>query len=248
VADTNTSPRLEVRGVAHRFGSRHALVDVTLSIGLGVTTLLGPNGAGKTTLMRVVAGQLRLQQGSVVLDGLPHTRPSVARVSYLPQHPQIFGRFTCLEFVTYCAWLRGLGSRRAKLQAGAALEAVGLSDRCADHAKTLSGGMQRRLAIAAVLSSQPRIVLLDEPLAGLDPEQQHEVRRVIRQVGQDASVLVATHVLQDVVTLADKVCLIHRGRVAYDGHVIGFLGTTPQHATTADVERAYVRCVDASRG
>ena len=241
-------PELAVKAVSHAYGRRRALDRASLCIGRGVTTLLGPNGAGKTTLMRLVAGQLRLQEGSIRLDGATLDRRSRAEVGYLPQHPQLFDRFTCLEFVTYVGWLRGLGLRQARRQAADALGAVGLADRGHDKTKTLSGGMQRRLAIAAALSSKPRVLLLDEPMSGLDPDQQHDVRQVIKALGTHASVLVATHVLQDVPSLADHVCLIHDGRVAFDGGVVAFLGTTSERATTADVERAYADRVGSRAG
>jgi ABC-type multidrug transport system ATPase subunit len=228
-----------VESVIHAYGRRTALDRASLRVGRGVTTLLGPNGAGKTTLMRLIAGDLRLRGGSIRIDGRALDRRSRGEVGYLPQDPQLFDRFRAVEFVTYAGWLRGLGPRKAKQHALDALALVGLADRLGDKVGTLSGGMRRRLAIAAAVSCRPRVLLLDEPMSGLDPDQQHDVRAVIEDLGRSASVLVATHVLQDVPSLADHVCLLHQGRVAFDGDVRCFLGTAPELATAAVVERAY---------
>ncbi len=245
---TTATPELLVEGVSHAFSRRTALDKASLQVGRGVTTLLGPNGAGKTTLMRLVAGQLRLQAGVISVDGRPLDRRSRAAVGYLPQDPQLFDRFTALEFVTYAGWLRGLGSRPARHLGSEALALVGLSDRSDDKVGSLSGGMRRRVAIAAAVCSRPRVLLLDEPMSGLDPDQQHDVRRVIADLASLAGVLVATHVLQDVPSLADKVCLIHRGRVVFTGDVASFLGTTPELATAPVVERAYASRVRPEAG
>ena len=232
-----------VEGLSHRYGKRSALDEASLSIGRGVTILLGPNGAGKTTLMKLVAGQLRVRRGSVHVGGAPLSRASRSQVGYLAQDPQVFGRFTCREFVTYCGWLRGLSSRQAWQRADEALREVDLIDRIDARASTLSGGMRRRLAIAAVIVAAPSVILLDEPMSGLDPEQRSEVRRTIQELGRSATVLVSTHILYDVSTLADDVCLLHQGRMAFSGPVITFLGTSPQRATAEDVERSYAAWV-----
>jgi len=226
---------IEVRGLTCRLGRRRAVADVDLSIGKGVFGLLGPNGAGKTTLLRVLATVLRPESGSVRLlgrDGAdPVRRKEIrARIGYLPQDLGYYGGFTAVEFVEYVALLREMPARRAAAEAVRAIERVGLAGRARSRLRTLSGGMLRRVGIAQAIVNDPELLLLDEPTAGLDPEQRVEFRHLLRELGTAASVLVSTHLVEDVGTACDRVGLLYEGRVVFAG--------TPAELTARDDGRS----------
>lgn len=245
---------LEVRGLSHSYGRLSALREVSFSAGLGVTALLGPNGAGKSTLFGVVAGVLGRQHGEVTVEcpGI-HERPtssagSLTSCVLLPQEPSLLDSFTCSEFVAYCAWTRGAGSRACQGLATQALARVDLSDRAGSKVRSLSGGMRRRLAIAATIAVPSPVLLLDEPMSGLDPAQRLEVRELITDLGQDRVVLMATHVLQDIPGLAARIILLDAGRISFDGDVWEFLGPDRSTSRTVSLEALERRYLALVRG
>jgi ABC-2 type transport system ATP-binding protein len=167
-----------VEGVSHAYGDFQALRDVSLRAECGVTVLLGPNGVGKSTLFQAISGGIRRQAGVVRFRPEdPAGRATAVRLGFalLPQEPPLFPAFTCREFVGYCAWTRGARARDAGELADDALALVRLSERANSKVRSLSGGMRRRLAIAATISVPSHVLLLDEPMAGLDPAQRVEV-------------------------------------------------------------------------
>lgn len=166
----------------------------------GVFVLLGPNGAGKTTLLRLLTGDLRPSHGKVLVDGQDPARQhrsTLARVGWMPQEIRLPRNFRLSEFVAYAGWLKGLEWSLATARAGLSLERVGLADRSGDRIRQLSGGMMRRAAFAAAVVHDPPILLLDEPMAGLDPEQRAQLRSIIVEQGARSCVVLSTHILQD---------------------------------------------------
>src|SRR5262245_8231068 len=201
-----------------RAGRRMAVDGLDLSIGTGVHGLLGPNGAGKTTLVRAIATVLRPAGGTLTLlgeavNGRIDLRGLRRQIGYLSQEFGYYRRFTVREFVEYIAWLKEMPSAEAPGAVQRAIERVGLADRADDRMKTLSGGMVRRAGIAQAIVNDPRILLLDEPTAGLDPDQRLEFRALLRDLGTDTCVLVSTHLVEDVVAACTDVLLIDAGRL-----------------------------------
>lgn len=214
---------IEISNVEKSFGRTRALAGVSFTASAGITGLLGPNGAGKTTLLRMIATVLSPDRGSVRLLG--HD-PSDARgrleirrrLGYMPQEPGFHRNFTAFEFVDYIAILKEMIDRRARHdEVRRVLDVVGLSDVAQRKIKALSGGMRRRVALAQALLGGPSMLVLDEPTAGLDPEQRLRFREIVSRVAERETVLLSTHQTEDVAALCERVVVIDAGMVLFDG-------------------------------
>jgi ABC-2 type transport system ATP-binding protein len=212
-----------VTGLAKRLGATRALRGVDLELGAGITGLLGPNGAGKTTLMRVLATVLAPDAGTVCLldrdPADPAARADIRRrLGYMPQEPGFHARFTAFEFVDYIAILKELTDRRARHdEVRRVLALVGLQDVAGRRTRALSGGMRRRLALAQALLGDPRLLILDEPTAGLDPEQRLRFRELVSALGEDRAILISTHQTEDVAALCPQVVVLAGGAAVAAG-------------------------------
>ncbi len=210
-------------GVTKRLGSTDALRGADLSLATGITGLLGPNGAGKTTLMRILATVLAPDGGTVELlgrdpgDAVERTEIR-RRLGYMPQEPGFHPRFTAFEFVDYVAILKEHTLRRARHEeVRRVLDLVGLGESAGQRTRALSGGMRRRLALAQALLGDPELLILDEPTAGLDPEQRLRFRELLSGLGEDRTILVSTHQTEDVAALCPRVVVLADGRTLSDG-------------------------------
>jgi ABC-2 type transport system ATP-binding protein len=218
-----TATTLELRGVAKRFGGTRALDGVDLAAGPGITGLLGPNGAGKTTLLRIAATVLAADAGRVRLLGRDPAQADERlqirrRLGYLPQEPGYHRGFTAFEFIDYIAILKELTDRRARhAEVRRVLTEVGLGAVAHRKIRALSGGMRRRVALAQALLGRPDLLVLDEPTAGLDPEQRLRFREVVSATTRQHTVLLSTHQTEDVAALCQRVVVMHRGAVRFDG-------------------------------
>jgi ABC-2 type transport system ATP-binding protein len=218
-----TIPVVRASGLTLRYGRTLALADVAFTLRDGVTGLLGPNGAGKTTLLRIIATALAPDHGELtVLGADPRTEPGRLavrrRLGYLPQDPGFHPGFTAFEFVDYVAILKELTNRRARHdEVRRVLAAVGLESQRGKRIRTLSGGMRQRVALAAALVGDPNLLILDEPTVGLDPEQRLRFREVIAELGEGRSVLLSTHQTEEVMALCQRVIVLDRGAVRFEG-------------------------------
>ena len=232
-------PFVSATRLSRRFGPRLAVDDVSLDVTRGrIVALLGPNGAGKTTTMRMLAGLLRPDAGTITLDGVPvgdDTAPLRARVGLLTETPGLWDRLSIADNLLVHARLHGLAAPAAAV--GRALARLGLAARAGDRAGTLSKGMKQKVALARALLHAPALVLLDEPTSGLDPEMARSVRDHVRDLRADGcAIVLASHNLDEVERLADTVVVINT-RVVADGPPAG-LRARARHGATAVVRFA----------
>jgi ABC-2 type transport system ATP-binding protein len=212
-----TDATVAVQGVSVWFGQKVALTDLSCSFGPGVTGLLGPNGAGKTTLMRAIVGLLRPNEGDVaVLERDPHTDRAVQRsVTLVPEDEAVPAALSARQLVRYTAALHRVGDRGLPNRC---LDTVGLLDVADRKVRGFSKGMRQRAKIAAALVTEPRILVLDEPLNGADPMQRVALIELFQTLGrQGRTVIVSSHVLHEVERLAGRQIVIIRGRLAAAG-------------------------------
>ena len=227
-------------GVTRRYGAVRALDGVDLTMTTGVTGLLGPNGAGKTTLLRMLATVLAPTDGELRLLGrdpsLPHQRTEVRRsLGYLPQEMGFPSGFTAFRFVDYMAVLKEWTDRDTRHdEVRRVLGLVGLGDLSTKRLRTISGGQRRRAALAQALIGAPRLLVLDEPTTGLDPEQRAALRGVLSAAGHDSTVVLATHQTEDVAALCERVIVVDGGRVRWDGTVRDLVATAQGKVWLAD--------------
>ncbi len=214
---------VQISGLEKRFGSVVALDGIDLEFGPGVNGLLGPNGAGKTTLLRIVATALSADRGRVEVDGSDLSRGdgrlATRRIlGYLPQEPGFHRQFTAFDFVDYVAVLKEWGHRRQRHdEVRRVLSLVGLEADMHKRISQLSGGMRRRVGIAQALIGAPSLLVLDEPTAGLDPEQRLRFRELLGTAALDSTVLLSTHQTDDVAALCQRVVVVLGGRVVFSG-------------------------------
>lgn len=212
--------------VGHSYGPRRALDDVSLTAVGGVITVLGPNGAGKSTLLRSLATVQRASEGTIHVDGLdvavePDRTEARRRIGYLPQEPRFAPRATVFDVVDYLAICKEHHDRRSRhREVRRVLELVELADRAGDRVRTLSGGMVRRLGLAQALLGSPRLLVLDEPAAGLDPDQRLQLRDLLSTLGATSTVVVSTHMTDEAAAISSQVVVIADGATR-------FVGTAP---------------------
>jgi len=207
---------LRTIGLTKTFGPKTAVDGLNVTITNGVYGLLGANGAGKTTLMRLLCGIQTPSAGRITLDGEEISALGERYrnlLGYLPQHFGYYPEFTARDFLLYVAALKGLHGREAARKAEALLEAVGLAAESRRKIKTFSGGMKQRLGIAQALLNEPRILILDEPTAGLDPKERVRFRNLISAFAKDRIVILSTHIVSDVEFIAEEILMMKAGHL-----------------------------------
>lgn len=211
---------LKVTQLTKQYGPKTAVDHLDITLSNGVYGLLGANGAGKTTLMRLLCNIQTPTFGKITLDGkdisvLGERYRNL--LGYLPQHFRYYPEFTAWDFLMYVATLKGLSEKQAKNKTSELLEAVDLSKEGHRKIKTFSGGMKQRLGIAQAMLNNPRILILDEPTAGLDPKERVRFRNLISAFSKDRIVILSTHIVSDVEFIAEEIIMMKAGRVLHFG-------------------------------
>jgi ABC-type multidrug transport system ATPase subunit len=245
---------VEITDVTRRFGRTHAVAGVSLETGAGVFGLLGPNGAGKTTLLRMMATVIPPSSGGLRLLGRDPSsygprREIRRRLGYLPQNLGYYPGFTVAEFVEYFALLKEMPPGRVPRAVAAAIERVDLGGKARARLRTLSGGMLRRAGIAQAIVNDPELLLLDEPTAGLDPEQRVAFRGLLRALGERSTVVVSTHLVEDVGAACAQVALMDAGKIVFHGTPADLIahGEGTGAAGDAPLERGYSSVLASAR-
>jgi len=239
---------LECRNLRKTFGDLVAVSDLSIHIAEGETYgLLGPNGAGKTTAISMICGLLEKDAGEVLIDGVPLTTTSVevkAAIGLVPQDIAIYPDLTARENLRFFARLYGLGGKEVKKRIDEVLEIIGLSERADDQAKEYSGGMQRRLNIGIGLLHRPRLLVLDEPTVGVDPQSRNAILESVARLGDEGiGVLYTTHYMEEAERLCDRVGIIDLGELKAEGTRQELVGLVGEHdrvklSATGDLESA----------
>lgn len=217
---------LKVDRVTKQYRNKISVDRVSLSLGRGVNGLLGANGAGKTTLMRMICGILQPTSGDITYDGISVSEEEYRNVlGYLPQDFGYYPEFTGKDFLMYFSALKGLSKGEGKVRSDELLELVGLEDVAKKKIKTYSGGMKQRLGIAQSLINRPDVLILDEPTAGLDPKERVKFRELIDELGKKSIVLLSTHIVSDVESIADTIFIMKSGQIIWTGSWDGYDGS-----------------------
>lgn len=212
---------IEIKNVSKKYGKKQALKNISLTIDKGMFGLLGRNGAGKTTLMKVLSTLLDKSEGSITICGIDIKKTREIRniIGYLPQDFSIYGGMTVYEAMDYLGVLSGINKGVRRKRIPELLEKVNLKYKQKVKVKVLSGGMKRRLGIAQALLNDPKILIVDEPTAGLDPEERVRFRNLLSEIADDRIVILSTHIVGDIEAVCERIAILDEGCLIYYGTV-----------------------------
>lgn len=215
---------LEINHLTKKFGAQTALHDLNIQIGKNeIIGLLGPNGAGKSTLMKSIAGVLKIDEGEIVFNGKnisEHEIESKQKIGFLPENNPLYQEMYVKEYLQFVANVHKIG----KSKVDEVINLVGITPEKSKKISQLSKGYKQRIGLAAAILHEPDLLILDEPTNGLDPNQIIEIRNVIREIGREKTVILSTHIMQEVEALCSRVILIHQGKILQDSPIDAFKG------------------------
>jgi len=214
---------IEVKNLVKKYGKTTALNGISFELEEGeIVGILGPNGAGKTTLLRVIVDFLNPTSGSVVIDGLDVAKSKFKqkiknRIGYLPEHTPLYNDMTVSEYLEFIGKMQEIDNERLDEKIANVVEKCGLKEKKNAEISTLSKGYKQRTGIAQALIHDPKIVILDEPTTGLDPNQRIEIRELIKEIGKSKTVILSSHILSEVQATCSRVLIINKGEIVADG-------------------------------
>jgi ABC-2 type transport system ATP-binding protein len=224
---------VEASDLRKRFGDIAAVDGISLEVKTGeVLGFLGPNGAGKSTTMKMLTGFLEPDAGSARIAGIDvfdNPRAAKSKLGYLPEGAPCYGDMTSRAFLTFIAEIRGFDHEQSRQRVAAAVEKTQLATVLEQRIETLSKGFKRRVAIAQAILHDPEVLIMDEPTDGLDPNQKHQVRKLIAEMSANKAIIVSTHILEEVEAVCSRAIIINRGRIVADGTAEELLRRLPYH-------------------
>lgn len=230
---------IEIKNVNKFYGKKQALKDVNLTIGQGMFGLLGRNGAGKTTLMKLLATLHGKQSGEISVCGIPIEKAKEIRsiTGYLPQDFSMYPSMKVEECLDYLGVLSGMSSAERRERIPMLLKKVNLTEKRNCKVKSLSGGMKRRLGIAQALLHNPKVLIVDEPTAGLDPEERIRFRNLLCEVAEERIVILSTHIVGDIEATCEQIAIMNEGEILWQGTVTELIGNARGKVFTAKATR-----------
>lgn len=235
---------LEIRNVSKSYSNKQVLHHIDLQLDHGIYALLGPNGAGKSTLMNILCNQLKYEEGEVLYNTQKIAvlkKEYYKKIGYAPQQQGLYDEFSGERFLTYMALLKNIEKNRIRDEVARVSALVNMQEHLKQRCATYSGGMKQRILVAQALLGEPEILLFDEPTAGLDPKERVSLRKVFERLGEQHTLLIATHVVSDVESIADEVIFLKRGRLIARGGVDELL---LQHPRVTSLEELYLDMFD----
>ena len=234
---------LKVKNLTKGFRHKKIFEDLSFELDDGIYGFLGPNGAGKTTLIRCICGIYKLKEDVITYDDMKvGSKGYIRELGYLPQHFGLFKDMKVRAALEYMAALKHIKANDMTAEIKRALECVNLYDRIDSKVGSLSGGMLRRVGIAQALLGDPKLLILDEPTAGLDPEERIRFKKIIAGIAKDKTVIISTHICSDIEALCDKVIVCDHGHFLYNGSVEGLekIGRGYEADSATLLERGYL--------
>lgn len=235
-------PILKIENLSHRYSTSWAIRDINLEINeTGIVGLLGSNGAGKSTTMNIMCGVLNNTEGKVYIDGIDmsmHPEEAKKRIGFLPQNPPLYLDYTVDEYLYYCAQLRLIANDKIKQAVEEAKERCGIAHFSNRLLKNLSGGYKQRVGIAQAIIHRPKLVVLDEPTNGLDPNQIVEVRLLIKEIAADRAVILSSHVLSEIQLLCNDITMIEGGKIVFADSMEAFNNYVEPHSVVVQLHNA----------
>lgn len=228
---------IQIHNLSKYYGKKQALCSLNLNIKPGMFGLLGKNGAGKTTLMKTVATLLKKQEGNITVCGIPVEKAAEIRkiIGYLPQDFNMYGGMTVYQTLDYLGVLSGMSKLERKYRISTLLTKVNLTEHSGKRVRVLSGGMKQRLGIAQALLHDPQVLIVDEPTAGLDPEERVRFRNLLCEVAENKTVILSTHIVGDVEATCEEIAILDEGRLLFGGTVSELCGLADGSVYTAEV-------------
>jgi len=224
---------ITIEGLTKRFGSLTAVDNISLSVGRGeVLGFLGPNGAGKSTTMKMLTGYLPITSGRASVCGFDVVSDAIKareKIGYLPEGSPLYGDMSCLLFLNFVAEIRGYRGAQVKDKVNLAIERLELQSVINKPIETLSKGFKRRLGLAQSILHDPDVLILDEPTDGLDPNQKHQVRGLIKDMASDKAIIISTHLLEEVAAVCSRAIIISEGKIVFDGTPDDFAARSSNH-------------------
>ncbi|HBE9529079.1 TPA: ATP-binding cassette domain-containing protein [Clostridioides difficile] len=218
--------KLEIRNLNFNYKNKKALDNINLTLTDGVVALLGPNGAGKSTLMRLLVTLYETSIGEIELNNIKYSKNNEkikANVGYVPQDFDMYNNINGQEYLEFVAKMRGVSKNDLKKHIQKVISKVNLDKFINKKIGTYSGGVKRRLGIAQALIGDSKLIVMDEPTVGLDPEQRNEFRRLLPEISKNSIVLISTHIVEDIQFNCDKLIILNQGKILYDGTINKFI-------------------------